>query len=52
MFRVRGRYRRRLLIKADDREATVAAVGDAVEALAADRSTFREVAVAVDVDPQ
>ena len=52
MFRVRGRYRRRLLVKADEREATVAAVREAVEGLAADRTTFREVAVAVDVDPQ
>ena len=33
MFRVRNRHRRRLLIKADDREATVAAVRDAVERL-------------------
>ena len=52
MFRVRGRYRRRLLVKSEEREATVAAVRAAVEALAADRATFREVAVAVDVDPQ
>ena len=51
MFRVRDRYRRRLLIKADDREATVAAVRDAVERRAADRS-LRDVAIGVDVDPQ
>ena len=38
MFRVRGRHRRRLLIKSDEREATVAAVRAAVERLAADRS--------------
>jgi primosomal protein N' (replication factor Y) (superfamily II helicase) len=51
MFRVRNRYRRRLLTKAGDREATVAAVRDTVERLAADRS-LREVAISVDVDPQ
>ena len=43
MFRVRGRHRRRLLIKADDREGAVAAVREVVEQLAADRS-LREVA--------
>jgi primosomal protein N' (replication factor Y) len=52
MFRVRGRHRRRLLIKSDDRAAAVAAVGDVVEMLASDRSSFRRVAVGVDVDPQ
>jgi primosomal protein N' (replication factor Y) (superfamily II helicase) len=51
MFRVRNRHRRRLLMKADDRKATVAAVRGAVERLAADRS-LRGVATAVDVDPQ
>jgi primosomal protein N' (replication factor Y) len=51
MFRVRNRHRRRLLIKTVERGATVAAVGDSVEGLAADRS-FRDVALAVDVDPQ
>ena len=51
MFRVRNRHRRRLLLKAADREATVAAVRDTVERLAADRS-LREVAITVDVDPQ
>jgi hypothetical protein len=40
------------LIKSDDREETVAAVGAVVDRLASDRSSFRHVAVAVDVDPQ
>ncbi len=51
MFRVRNRHRRRLLLKASDREATVAAVRATVERLAADRA-LREVAIGVDVDPQ
>jgi primosomal protein N' (replication factor Y) len=51
MFRVRNRHRRRLLLKATEREATVAAVRETVERLAADRS-LREVAISVDVDPQ
>jgi primosomal protein N' (replication factor Y) (superfamily II helicase) len=51
MFRVRDRFRRRLLTKAEDREATVAAVSSVVERLAADRA-FRDVALGVDVDPQ
>src|SRR4029077_8252722 len=51
MFRVRGKYRRRLLTKAQDREATVAAIRTAVERLAADRS-LKDVAIGVDVDPQ
>ena len=51
MFRVRNRHRRRILIKADDREGTVAAVRDAVERRAADRS-LKDVAIGVDVDPQ
>ncbi|HET6569957.1 MAG TPA: primosomal protein N' [Solirubrobacterales bacterium] len=51
MFRVRNRYRRRLLTKASDREATVAAIRGAVERLAADR-TLKDVAIGVDVDPQ
>jgi primosomal protein N' (replication factor Y) (superfamily II helicase) len=51
MFRVRSRHRRRILIKAADREGTIAAVREAVERAAADRS-LREVSIGVDVDPQ
>jgi len=51
MFRVRNRHRRRLLLKAADREATVAVVRETVERLVADRS-LRDVAISVDVDPQ
>jgi primosomal protein N' (replication factor Y) len=51
MFRVRNRHRRRLLLKAAEREATVAVVREAVERLAADRA-LREVAISIDVDPQ
>jgi len=51
MFRVRKRHRRRILIKAADREGTIAAVREAVERRAADRS-LREVSIGVDVDPQ
>jgi primosomal protein N' (replication factor Y) len=51
MFRLRNKYRRRLLTKAEDREATVTAIRAAVERLAADRS-LKDVAIGVDVDPQ
>jgi primosomal protein N' (replication factor Y) len=51
MFRVRNRHRRRILIKAEDREGTIAAVRQVVERRAADRS-LRAVAIGVDVDPQ
>jgi primosomal protein N' (replication factor Y) (superfamily II helicase) len=51
MFRVRNRHRRRILIKAQDREGTVAAVREVVERRAADRS-LKGVAIGVDVDPQ
>jgi len=51
MFRVRNRHRRRILIKADDREGTVEAVRAVVERKAGDRS-LKDVAVGVDVDPQ
>jgi primosomal protein N' (replication factor Y) len=51
MFRVRNRHRRRILIKASDREGTVDAVRGVVERRAADRS-LKDVAIGVDVDPQ
>jgi primosomal protein N' (replication factor Y) len=51
MFRVRNRHRRRILIKASDREGTVAVVREVVERRAADRS-LKDVAISVDVDPQ
>jgi primosomal protein N' (replication factor Y) len=51
MFRVRNRHRRRILIKAADREAAIAAVRETVERRAADR-TLRDVSIGVDVDPQ
>jgi primosomal protein N' (replication factor Y) len=51
MFRVRNRHRRRLLLKAADRAATVAAVREAVDRLASERA-LKGVALGVDVDPQ
>ena len=50
-FRLRGRHRRQLLLKAEHRAEAVAAVRDAVEGLAAGRE-LRGVSVSVDVDPQ
>ena len=51
LFRVRGRDRRRLLLKARQRAATVRAVRDAVETVTGER-VLRGVAIGVDVDPQ
>jgi primosomal protein N' (replication factor Y) len=50
MFRVRGRHRRRILVKAQDRAGTVAAAGATVERRAADRA-LKDVSIGVDVDP-
>jgi primosomal protein N' (replication factor Y) (superfamily II helicase) len=47
LFRLRGRERVQLVIKASERRAAVAAVGEAVA-----RPLHREVSVSVDVDPQ
>jgi primosomal protein N' (replication factor Y) len=51
LFRLRGRHRSQILIKARDREGAVAAVGAGVDALADQASRWR-VSVSVDVDPQ
>jgi primosomal protein N' (replication factor Y) len=51
MFRVRNRHRRRILIKAQDRDGTVAAIREVVECRVGDRS-LKDVAIGVDVDPQ
>jgi primosomal protein N' (replication factor Y) len=50
-FRVRGRHRRQLVLKAASREPAVGAVRAVIERLAAGRE-LRQVAIAVDVDPQ
>ncbi len=51
LFRLRGKHRRRLLIKSGNRHRAVEAVRDAVRTAVADRA-LREVAISVDVDPQ
>jgi primosomal protein N' (replication factor Y) (superfamily II helicase) len=51
LFRLRGRHRRRFLLKAEDRESTVAAVREAVERMVSARA-LRDVSLGVDVDPQ
>jgi primosomal protein N' (replication factor Y) len=51
LFRLRGRERSQLMVKATDRGAAVAAAGEAVDAVAASRS-YRDAAISVDVDPQ
>jgi primosomal protein N' (replication factor Y) len=50
-FRVRGRHRRQLLVKAPERGPAVSAVRGAVNDLAGSRG-LRGVAISVDVDPQ
>jgi primosomal protein N' len=47
---VRGRHRRRILVKTQDRTGTVAAARATVESRAADRA-LKDVSVGVDVDP-
>jgi primosomal protein N' (replication factor Y) (superfamily II helicase) len=51
LFRLRGRHRRRLLIKTEHRRESVAAVREAVATAVRDRA-LRELAISVDVDPQ
>ena len=50
LFRLKGRERSQVVVKATDRTAAVSAVRRAVDGVAAGRSS-REVAFAVDVDP-
>ena len=50
LFRLKGRERSQVVVKAADRTAAVSAVRRAVDGVAAERSS-REVAFAVDVDP-
>jgi primosomal protein N' (replication factor Y) len=47
LFRLRGRARAQVVVKATDRRAAIAAVGAAVDA-----EHRRDIAIAVDVDPQ
>ena len=51
LFRLRGRYRWQVVIKAHDRAAAIAAVRAAVDGAANERA-YRGVAFSVDVDPQ
>ena len=51
LFRLRGRERSQVVVKAADRRAAVAAIDAAVQAVAADRAS-RGVSFSVDVDPQ
>jgi primosomal protein N' (replication factor Y) (superfamily II helicase) len=51
LFRLRGRHRRRLLVKSDRRHDAVEAVRDAVARAVRDRA-LQQVSIAVDVDPQ
>jgi primosomal protein N' (replication factor Y) (superfamily II helicase) len=51
LFRLRGKHRRRLLIKSGRRNEAVAAVREAVATAVRDRA-LRELSISVDVDPQ
>jgi primosomal protein N' (replication factor Y) (superfamily II helicase) len=51
LFRLRGRHRSQVVVKAHDRGAAISAVRAGVER-AAGRREHRSVAFSVDVDPQ
>jgi primosomal protein N' (replication factor Y) len=51
LFRLRGKHRRRLLLKSERRHGAVEAARDAVRTAVRDRA-LREVSISVDVDPQ
>jgi primosomal protein N' (replication factor Y) len=51
LFRLRGRHRRRLVIKSEHRHEAVEAVREAVASAVRDRA-LRQVSISVDVDPQ
>jgi primosomal protein N' (replication factor Y) len=51
LFRLRGRFRSQVVVKAHDRAAAIAAVREAVDR-AARRAEYRGVALSVDIDPQ
>jgi len=51
LFRLRGKHRRRLIVKSEQRHSAVAAVREAVRTAVRNRA-LREVAISVDVDPQ
>jgi primosomal protein N' (replication factor Y) (superfamily II helicase) len=51
LFRLRGKHRRRLLIRSDRHPDTVAVVWEGVATAVRDRA-LRELAISVDVDPQ
>ena len=51
LFRLRGRHRWQVVVKAHDRVAAIAAVRAAVDRAANERAN-RDVAFSVDVDPQ
>jgi primosomal protein N' (replication factor Y) len=51
LFRLRGRSRSQLVIKADDRAGAIAATAAAIDGVAA-LASKRQVSVSVDVDPQ
>ena len=52
LFRLRGRERSQVVVKAADRARAVAAVGAAVQAAAGGRARTARAAFSVDVDPQ